>query len=65
MRCWQVRKNWKKRWFELTNDFTLRYYDAQTEPREQKGAILLHKYRIDAPTTGSGAKDQRSIQLRH
>ena len=44
-----VRKNWKKRWFELTNDFTLRYYDAQTEPREQKGAIVLHMYRVEAP----------------
>ena len=47
-----VRKNWKKRWFELTNDFTLRYYDAQTEPREQKGAIVLHMYRVEAPMTG-------------
>jgi hypothetical protein len=65
LRWWQVRKNWKKRWFELTNDFTLRYYDAPTEPREQKGAIVLHKYRIDAPTTAAGAKGQRSIVLRH
>ena len=57
-----VRKNWKKRWFELTNDFTLRYYDAQTEPRDQKGAIVLHMYRVEAPMTGVRFATRRATQ---
>ena len=51
--------------FELTSDFTLRYYDGQSEPRQQKGAVVLHSYRVEAPNVTTGKMQERSIALLH
>ena len=45
----EIRKNWKRRWFEMAPDFTLRYFDKQDEPRQQKGCVVLYNCRVDAP----------------
>ncbi len=42
-----VRKNWKRRWFEMSPDFTLRYFDNQDEPRQEKGMVVLYNREVE------------------
>ena len=46
-----VRKNWKHRWFEMSPDFTLRYFDKESEPRQEKGVVVLYNCKVDAGVT--------------
>lgn len=46
-----IRKNWKKRWFEMAPDFTLRYFDNEDEPRQEKGMVVLYNREVETGVT--------------
>ena len=57
-----VRKNWKRRWFEMSPDFTLRYFDNQDEPRQEKGMVILYNREVE--TGVSEDEHENCIALR-
>eukprot|EP01050_Picozoa_sp_SAG11_P006901 SAG11_NODE_557_length_8549_cov_5.574675_3_plen_372_part_00 len=50
----EVRKNWKRRWFELDNHYHLRYFEGDDGSKGAKGACVFYNYRIEAPVDVDG-----------
>ena len=50
----EVRKNWKRRWFEMDGEFHLRYFERDDGTKSAKGKIIFYMYKVEAPVEVDG-----------